>query len=169
MMIEEFEDMFKEEEGHNKALQKLNCILEDHQLELGTSTPQMKGFEEKVVIRVDVKLSGNKQYSLDAQLDTGAMNSCEKHSAIPEYYWKPTNLQFIAVNKTLMTIRSMAPDFLIILNGIPTSVNLYNFDTCSDILLGQDFVRRHLPLVVEVSHICLNIQVRSIKIQSRDM
>jgi len=127
----------------------------------------MKGFEERVVIRVDVKVSGYKQYSLDAKLDTGAMNSCAKHSAIPEYYWKPTKLQFIAINKMLMIIRSMAPDFLIILNGIHTFVNLYSFDTCSYILLGQDFVRRHLPLVVEVSHICLNIQVRTIKIQSK--
>ena len=48
----------------------------------------------------------------------------------------------------LMNIRAMAPDFPIILNGIPISVNLYSFDTGSDILLGQDFVRRHLPLVL---------------------
>lgn len=60
----------------------------------------------------------------------------------------------------------MAPDFSIILNGITTSINLYSFDTGSDIFLGQDFLRRHLPLVVEASHIGLNIQRRTVKISS---
>ena len=59
----------------------------------------MKGFEDRIVIRKKLKVSSYKQYSLDAQLDIGAMNPCAKHSAIPEYYWQPTNLQFSALNK----------------------------------------------------------------------
>ena len=46
---------------------------------------QINGFEDRLVITVDIKVSGYKNYSLDAQIDTGAMNSCAKYGAIPSY------------------------------------------------------------------------------------
>lgn len=50
---------------------------------------------------------------------------------------------------------------------VATSVNLYSFDIHSDVLLGHDFVRRHLPLVVDSKHISLDIQLSIVNIASR--
>jgi hypothetical protein len=64
----------------------------------------IKGLDDRLVITIHIKVSGYLQYALDAQLDTGAMNSCAKHGAIPEYYWQPVNISFRAVNKTELKI-----------------------------------------------------------------
>lgn len=71
----------------------------------------IKGLDDRIVISVDIKPSGYQTYSLDAQVDTGAMNSCAKFGAIPGYYWQNTNLDFRAVNNTLMKIEKICPDF----------------------------------------------------------
>lgn len=76
---------------------------------------QINGFEDRLVISMDIKVSGYLTYTLDAQLDTGAMNSCAKHGAIPSYYWQPINIDFRAVNKTKIKIQSFALDFPIII------------------------------------------------------
>ena len=39
---------------------------------------QINGFEHRLVISIDIKVSGYMTYTLDAQLDTGAINSCAK-------------------------------------------------------------------------------------------
>jgi len=76
----------------------------------------MKGFEDRIVIKIDINVSGYKQYSLDAQLDTGAINSHVKHNVITKYYWQSTSLQFRVINKTLMTIKATTLDFPIFLH-----------------------------------------------------
>jgi len=45
----------------------------------------MKGLDDRIVIAVNIRAARYLQYTLDAQVDTGAMNSCAKHGAIPEY------------------------------------------------------------------------------------
>jgi hypothetical protein len=55
---------------------------------------KINGFEDRLVISIDIKVLGYMTYTLDAQLDTGAMNSCEKYGAIPSYYWQPINIDF---------------------------------------------------------------------------
>lgn len=70
---------------------------------------QINGLEDRLVISVDIKVAGYLTYTLDAQLDTGAINSCAKHGAIPSYYWQPIDIVFRAVNKTEIKIKSFAP------------------------------------------------------------
>jgi hypothetical protein len=113
-----------------------------------TTHNQLNGFEDRLIIEIDIKVSGYLTYTLDAQLDTGAMNSCAKYGAIPSYFWQPMNISFRAVNKTEIRIQSFAPDFPIIIKGVKVPVNLYCFDTGADVLLGQDFVNRCLPFTV---------------------
>ena len=97
-----------------------------HDTEIETSeSRQINGFEDRLVIYVDIKVLGYLQYTLDAQLNTGAMNSCAKYGAIPSYYWKPIDIAFRAVNKTEIRIQSFAPDFPIIIQGAKVAVNLY--------------------------------------------
>jgi hypothetical protein len=43
----------------------------------------VKGLDDRLVISVNIRVQGYLQYTLDAQLDTGAMNSCAKHGALP--------------------------------------------------------------------------------------
>jgi hypothetical protein len=74
-----------------------------HEDDTETGFPEnkmLKGIDDRIVISVHIRVLGYLQYTLDAQVDTGAMNSCAKHGAIPEYYWQPINLSFRAVNKT---------------------------------------------------------------------
>jgi hypothetical protein len=59
----------------------------------------IKGLDDRIVITVSIKPSGYMVYELDAQIDTGAMNSCAKYGAIPAYYWQKISLKFRAVNK----------------------------------------------------------------------
>lgn len=44
------------------------------------------GIGDKVVIPLKIKLPNIKEYTLDAQIDSGAMCSCCKFGAIPSYY-----------------------------------------------------------------------------------
>lgn len=117
----------------------------------------MKGLDDRIIISVNIKPSGYLVYTLDAQVDTGDMNSCAKHGAIPSYYWQTTNLAFRAVNKTEMKIEYVCPDFPIYIRDIKVPVTLYSFDTGSDILLGQDFVNKCLPMTVKHSSLILTI------------
>jgi hypothetical protein len=117
--------------------------------EIGANkSKQMNGLDDRLVISVDIKVQGYLKYTLDAQLDTGGMNSCAKYGAIPSYYWKPINIGFRAVNKNEIKIKSIAPDFPIMIQGAKVAVNLYCYDTGADILLGQDFVNKCLPFVI---------------------
>lgn len=45
------------------------------------------GIGDKVVIPLKIKVPNIKEYTLDAQIDSGAMCSCCKFGAIPSYYW----------------------------------------------------------------------------------
>ena len=83
--------------------------------------------------------------------------------AIPAYYWQPTQIQFHVVNKEIMAILHVAPDFPIMLNDVPMYVTLYSRDTGADIFLGQDFVKRHMPLIVNIDSLILTIQQNQVK------
>jgi hypothetical protein len=128
---------------------------------------QINGFEDRLVISIDIKVSGYMTYTLDAQLDTGAMNSCAKYGAIPSYYWQPINIAFRAVNKTEIKIQSFAPDFPIIVQGAKVPINLYCFDTGADILLGQDFVNRCLPFTIGSNFVQFTVLGKTISIPSK--
>jgi hypothetical protein len=117
-----------------------------------------------MVITVNIKIPGFKVYTLDAQIDTRDMSSCCKYKAIPAYYWQPTQIQFHVVNKEIMAILHVAPDFPIMLNDVPTYVTLYSRDTGADIFLGQDFVKRHMPLIVNIDSLILTIQQNQVKL-----
>jgi len=95
----------------------------------------MNGLDDRLVIPVNIKVQGYLQYTLDAQLDTGAMNSYAKHGAIPSYYWQPIDISFRAVNKSEIKIKYIAPDFPILIQEEKVSVTLYCYDTGADILL----------------------------------
>jgi len=41
---------------------------------------------------------------------------------------------------------------------------LYSLDTGADILLGQDFVKRHMPLIVNTDSLCLTVQQQQVKL-----
>jgi len=95
------------------------------------------------------------------------MDSCDDFKAILEYFWKPTYLNFRVVNKTPMTTIVFCIDFPINIYGHSTSVNLYHFDTGYDILPGQYFVRRHLPMAVNTYNIQLNFEGDMVIISSK--
>jgi hypothetical protein len=57
-----------------------------------------------------------------------------------------------------MSIKGFAPYFPLYLNGVKTTVNLYNFDTGSDILLGHDFVNKYLPMTVGTNEVTFTVQ-----------
>ena len=65
---------------------------------------QVNGLDDRLVIPVNIKVQGYLQYTLDAQLDTGAMNSYAKHGAIPSYYWQPIDISFRDINKSEIKI-----------------------------------------------------------------
>lgn len=132
-----------------------------------SSFNQINGFEDRLVITVEIKVSGYQSYSLDAQLDTGAMNSCAKHGAIPSYFWQPINIAFRALNKIEIKIQSFAPDFPILIKGVKVPVNLYCFDTGVDVLLGQDFVNRCFPFSIGENFVQFTILNKSISIPSK--
>lgn len=116
---------------------------------------------------MDIKVSGYLQYTLDAQLDTSAMNSCAKYGAIPSYYWQSIDIAFRAVNKTEIIIQSFAPDFPIIIQGAKVAVNIYCFDTGANILLGHDFVNRCLPFTIGSNSIQITILGKPITVPSK--
>jgi hypothetical protein len=124
----------------------------------------IKGLDDRIVISVDIKTLGYQTYSLDAQVDTGAMNSCAKFGAIPEYYWQNTNLDFRAVNNTLMKIEKICPDFPLYIQNLKVPVTLYSFDTGSDILLGQDFVNKCIPLTVTRDCLILSLYHQKVSV-----
>jgi hypothetical protein len=120
-----------------------------------------------LVISVNIKVQGYLQYALDAQLDTGAMNSCAKYGAIPSYYWQPINISFRAVNKSELKIKYIAPDFPIYIQEEKVFVSLYCFDTGADILLGQDFVNKCFPFTVGTNFVLVTILGNTIKVPSK--
>lgn len=142
-------------------------IFHDENTSLFSETKMIKGFDDRVVISIDIRPQGYLQYTLDAQIDTGAMNSCAKHGAIPEYYWQPVDLCFRAVNKTELKIKFICPDFLIYIQDCRIPVTFYSFDTGSNVLLGQDFVNKCLPLTVGLQYVQLTILGKSIKVPSK--
>lgn len=141
-------------------------ILED-QSSIPTTHNQLNGFEDRLVIEINIKVSGYLTYTLDAQLDTGAMNSCAKYGAIPSYFWQPIYIAFKAINKTEIKIQSFAPDFPILLKGVRVPVNLCCFDTEANVLLGQDFVNKCLPFTVGESFVHFTVLGKSISISSK--
>ena len=91
VMVELWKNIKMEKEElnflRNKRDEQWEREMFGHDTEIETSeSKQINGFEDRLVISVDIKVSGYLQYTLDAQLDTGAMNSCAKYGAIPSYY-----------------------------------------------------------------------------------
>ena len=82
---------------------------------------------DRMVITVGIKFFGYITYSLDSQFNIGSMSSCCKYKAIPSYYWKPTQIQFRAVNKELISIQHFSSNFPLLLDGIVTYVTLYSW------------------------------------------
>jgi len=95
------------------------------------------------------------------------MNPCAKYGAIPSYYWQPIDIGFRAFNKTEIKIKSIAPDFPIMIQGAKVAVNLYCYDTGADILLGQDFVNKCLPFVIGGDFVQVTILGKSIQVPSK--
>ena len=77
------------------------------------------------------------------------MSSFCKYKFIPSYFWKHTQIHFGAVDKVLIEIKYIAPDFPILLGNVRTYVTFYCFDTGADMLLGQDFVKFFFPMLVK--------------------
>ena len=153
--------MYKEREMFDSNNDTLDQFAE------ANTFKQINGFEDRLVISIDIKVSGYMTYTLDAQLDTGAMNSCAKYGAIPSYYWQPINIAFRAINKTEIKIQSFAPYFPIIVQGDKVTINLYCFDTGADILLGQDFVNRCPPFTIGRNGVQFTILGKTISIPSK--
>jgi hypothetical protein len=104
---------------------------------------------------------------LDVQLDTGVMNSCAKFDVIPKYYWKPVQISFIVVKKTNIHIIGFAHDFPLCINGLITIVNLYCFDTGSNILLCHDYVNKYIPMAVSHGIVKFTIQGKEVTLPSK--
>jgi hypothetical protein len=128
---------------------------------------QVNGLDDRLVIPVNIKVQGYLQYTLDAQLDTGAMNSYAKHGAIPSYYWQPIDISFRAVNKSEIKIKYIAPDFPILIQEEKVSVTLYCYDTGADILLGQDFVNKCLPFMIGNNFVQITVLGKTVKVPSK--
>jgi hypothetical protein len=129
----------------------------------------VKGLDDRLVISVNIKVSGYLTYTLDAQVDTGAMNSCAKHGAILDYYWQPVDISFRAINKTELKIKHIAPDFPIYIQEEKVPVTFYSFDTGSDILLGQDFANKCLPLTIGNKFVQILINGKTLKVPSKSV
>jgi hypothetical protein len=108
--------MKKWKKRYSRKSQKLNCL-----------NKLVKGLDDRLVISVNIKVKGYLQYSLDAQVDTGAMNSCAKHGALPEYYWQPVDISFRAVNKTELKIKLHSSRFSILYTGRKSTSNSIQF------------------------------------------
>lgn len=152
----------------NEEFEK-ELMMDNEEHEISNVNKIAKGIDDILVISVDIKVSGYLKYTLDAQVDTGAMNSCANHGAIPEYYWQPVNIRFKAVNKTDLQIKFIAPDFPIFIENVKIPVTFYSFDTGSDLLLGQDFVNKYLPMTVGDQFVRLTYNQKSIKIPSKSV
>jgi len=63
-----------------------------------------------------------------------------------------------------MKIEFICPDFPVYILGHKIPVTLYSFDTGTDILLGQDFVNKCLPMNVGQSDITLTYNGKTIKV-----
>lgn len=122
------------------------------------------GIGDRVVITIRIKFPSIKPYTLDAQIDSSAMSSCCKYKAIPHYYWQPTKLQFRAITGDLMEIGHIAPEFPILLNDVQVFVTLYSFDTCVDILLGQDFLKKYLRVTFRQDYVIFSTTVGHITV-----
>lgn len=118
---------------------------------------QFNGLDDRLVTAIGIKVPNYNLYHLDVQIDIGAMSSCARFAAIPEYYWQKIHISFRAVNVTLVPISGFAPDFPLLLNEQKVTVNLYCYDTGVDILLRQDFVNRYLPFTVTSDEIHLHV------------
>jgi hypothetical protein len=142
-------------------------IFQEEMMAESYENKMIKGIDDRLIISVNIRAAGYLQYTLDAHIDIGAMNSCSKHGAIPEYYWQPIDLSFRAVNKTELKIKHIAPDFPIYIQDQKIPVTFYSFDTGSDILLGQDFVNKCLPMTVGYQFVQLTINGKALKIPSK--
>lgn len=56
-------------------------------------------------------------------------------------------MHFKDVNKQIMKISYVAPDFPTYISSTIVYVTLYNYDTGSNILLGQYFLKSHMPMI----------------------
>jgi len=162
---------FLKEQQENELEEFLRCnesLEEEEEENKGMFEHKMiKGLEDRIIISVDIKPVGYMQYTLDAQVDTGAMNSCAKYGVVPHYYWQNINMSFGAVNKTEMKIEYISPDFPLYIQNQKIPVTLYSFDTGTDILLGQDFVNKCLSMTVSHSLLSLTYNGHTIKVPSK--
>ena len=126
------------------------------------------GIGDRVVIPLRIKLPNVEEHTLDAQIDSGAMCTCCKYGAIPSYYWQPTKLVFRAANKELMEINHISPYFPIFLNNVQTYVTLYSFDTGSDVLLGQDFLKIFLPVTFGKDSVTFTTLEGPVQVQAKN-
>lgn len=104
-----------------------------------------KALEDGIIVIIEIRVNNYKPYFLDTQMVFGAMSCCEKYGAIMSYHWQKINMQF---RVWMVPINGIGLDFPIILNGEKTFVSLYYFDIGTYVLLGQDFVNKHLPMTI---------------------
>ena len=86
------------------------------------------------------------------------MSSCWKHKAIPSNFWQ---------HKELIEIKYIAPYFPILLGNVRTYVTLYFFDTGADMLLGQDFVKKHFHMLVKEESIEFIVQSKKVWVPAK--
>lgn len=67
-----------------------------------------------------------------------------------------------------MSIKGFAHDFPLHLNEVKTTVNLYNFDTGSDIFLEHDYLNRYLPMTVRTNEVTFTVHGKSVTVQSKE-
>jgi len=83
MLISDYDDC-------NSKLSSLllkNVSEEFPQKDASIEEVKVMGIGDRVVIPIKIKLPKIKEYTLDVQIDSGAMSSCCKYGAIPSYYW----------------------------------------------------------------------------------
>jgi hypothetical protein len=117
----------------------------------------VKAITDMVVIPISIKTKGFEAYSLDAQIDTRERVSCAKSGAIPCYFWEPVQTRVKAINGEPLPISRYAPRFPILINDMPCTVTLYEYNAGANILLGQDFVHQHLPFTTEQESITMQM------------
>jgi hypothetical protein len=74
---------------------------------------------------------------LDAFIDSGAMLSCCKTFAIPEYFWKPCLINVRSIIGSKVQINRIARNFPILIRGLTTHnitdiINKIRIECCSD-------------------------------------
>ena len=87
-LLAKLQKLISEYDGVNSKLARI--LLKDIPEEMPMKSKEVDlvnimGIRDKVVIPLKIKLPNSKEYTLDAQIDFGAMCSCCKFSAIPSY------------------------------------------------------------------------------------